>query len=578
MDRTETLAGVDAAVAFRRDEVARYQQARSADQRFPFNAGRLTAQALKRLGVEHLFTLSGGHLFPLYDGCVEQGIHIVDHRHEEAATHAAEAFAKFTRRPGVAAVTAGPGVTNAVTSLAAARFNRSPMVVLAGRAPDYRWGAGSLQEYDHIPVVEPITKSAETLHDGSRAHIAVFDAWQESMRGAPGPTFIDIPLDTFVTGVEEAEVEWPELVEEVASVDSDAVARAVAVIDGAERPVLMVGTGAYWHPGEEALRALTEKAGIPVYMNGLARGLLPADHPNAFSRSRSAGLNGADVVILVGTPLDFRLNFGQSPPFADGARLVRIDALGSDLGRNREDDAAIAGNIGAALAAVAERVDGGARRESREAFRVMLRDRERASAEKDQALMASDANPIHPLRIYGELARRLDRDAVVIGDGGDFISYAGRYIATYEPGHFIDPGPFGGLGMGTPSAIAARLAHPDKQVLLLLGDGAAGFSLMEFDTMVRHRLPVVAVMGNNSAWGLEKHPMEMMYGWSVAAELNRDARYDRVVEALGGHGEYVTDPAQVGPAIDRAFASGQPALVNVACDPAVAYPRSTNLA
>ena len=578
MEPTQPVPGTAEAASFRQGQVEAHQRARAADERFPFNTGRLAAQALQRLGVEHLFTLSGGHLFPLYDGCVEQGIHVVDHRHEEAAGHAAEAYAKFTRRPGVCAVTAGPGVTNVVTSMAAAQFNRSPLLVLAGRAPEYRWGAGSLQEYDHIPVVTPITKSAQTVRQGDRAHLAIFEAWHESMRGAPGSTFIDIPLDVFVGGVDEGAVEWPEAEISTGDVDPGAVDRAVAVINAGERPVIMAGTGAYWHHGETALRALAETANIPVFMNGLGRGLLPADHPNAFSRSRSAGLGGADVLVLVGTPLDFRLNFGQSPPLAPGVKLVRIDATAADLNRNHDDDAGIAGDIGAALAALAERVDGAAHRQTREAFLAQLRDRELASAEKDRPLLESTAGPIHPLRIYGELARRLDRDAVVIGDGGDFISYAGKYVATYEPGHFIDPGPFGGLGLGAPSAVAARLAHPDKQVVLLLGDGAAGFSLMEFDTLVRHRLPVVAIVGNNSAWGLEKHPMEMMYGWSVAAELNPAARYDQVVVAFGGHGEYVTDPAEIGPAIDRAFASGLPAMVNVACDPAVAYPRSTNLA
>ncbi len=578
MERTQTVTGSAAAGEFHRQQIAEHRQRRAADERFPFNAGRLTAKALSRLGVRHLFTLSGGHLFPLYDGCVEQGIHIVDHRHEEAACHAAEAYAKFTRQPGVCAVTAGPGVTNAVSSIAAAQFNRSPLVVLAGRAPEWRWGQGSLQEYDHIPVVQPITKSAETVRQPDRAHIALYDAWQEAMRGAPGPTFIDVPLDVFVSAVDEAAVEWPELDQSAPAADADAVAAAARVIDGAERPVIMAGTGAYWHHGEGPLRELAEKACIPVFMNGLGRGLLPADHPNAGSRSRGAGLGGADVLILVGTPLDFRLNFGQSPPLASDVKLVRIDALESDLNRNRPDDAGIAGNIGAALAALAEKVDGAAHRAEREAFLAQLREKEQAAEAQDRVLLESDADPIHPLRVYGELAKRLDRDAVVIGDGGDFISYAGKYVATYEPGHFIDPGPFGGLGMGTPSAIAARLAHPDRQVVLLLGDGAAGFSLMEFDTLVRHRLPVVAIMGNNSAWGLEKHPMEMLYGWSIAAELNPAARYDQLVVALGGHGEYVTDPAAVGPAIDRAFASGLPALVNIACDPAVAYPRSTNLA
>ena len=578
MDRSQPVAGSRGAQAFHRAEIAEYHRKRSADVRFPVNAGHLVARAMKRLGANHLFTLSGGHLFPLFDGCVEQGIHIVDHRHEEAASHAAEAYAKFTRQPGVCAVTAGPGVTNALSSIAAAHFNRSPMVVIGGRAPDFRWGQGSLQEYDHIPVVSPITKSATTLHDGSRAHIALYDAWQEALRGAPGPTFFDVPLDTLIGGIDEAAIQWPELTTEQPAVDQDAVAAAAAIINDAERPVIMAGTGTYWHHGEAPLRELAQKARVPVYMNGLGRGLIPADHPNAYSRSRSVGLGAADVVILLGTPLDFRLNFGGSPPFAGGARLVRIDSLESDLNRNRRDDVGIAGDIGAILAVLVEQVDGGAHREPREAFLEQLGQQERAAEEKDRALLESDADPIHPLRVYGELATRLDRDAVVIGDGGDFISYAGKFVATYEPGHFIDPGPFGGLGMGAPSAIAARLAHPDKQVVLLLGDGAAGFSLMEFDTMVRHRLPVVALMGNNHAWGLEKHPMEMMFGWSVAAELNPNARYDRVVEALGGHGEYVTAPAEVGPAIDRAFASGVPALVNVACDPNVAYPRSTNLA
>jgi acetolactate synthase-1/2/3 large subunit len=311
-------------------------------------------------------------------------------------------------------------------------------------------------------------------------------------------------------------------------------------------------------------------------MNGLGRGTLPTDHPNAFSRSRSAALRSADLVVLLGTPLDFRLNFGQPPLLPDSYRLLRIDALESDLSQNRTADVGIAGNIGRALELIAARAGAGG--DGRAARLQELRDIEQASAAKDRELLESDASPIHPMRLYGEILKVLDRDAVVIGDGGDFVSYAGKLIPTYEPGSFIDPGPFGGLGMGPSSAIAARLARPDKQVLLLLGDGAFGFAGMEFDTMVRHRLPVVAVMGNNNAWGLEKHPMEMMFGWSVAADLNPGARYDKVVEALGGHGEHVTEPSQIAPALKRAFDSGLPALVNVACDPTVAYPRSANLA
>jgi acetolactate synthase-1/2/3 large subunit len=558
-------------------ETAALRERRAADERFPYNAGRLLADALQRLGTEHLFTLSGGHLFPLFDGCVANGMRVIDHRHEEAAVHAAEAWAKLTRSPGVAAVTAGPGVTNAATGLAAATFNRSPMLVIGGRAPDFRWGQGSLQEYEHGPVMAAVTKKAVTVHEGDRVHIVAQDLWYESLAGAPGATFMDVPMDVLLTTLEEAQVEWPQPPEAPADPDGDLVRGAAELINQALRPVVISGTGAYWHHGEVGLRRLAETAGLPVYMNGLGRGTLPADHPNAFSRTRGAALGQADLVVLIGTPLDFRLNFGQPPLLSDDYKLIRIDALESDLSHNRAADVGIAGNIGRALELLGEQLDGGAAGSRLQRLQE-LREGEAASAARDLALLESDADPIHPMRLYGELLKVLDRDAVVIGDGGDFVSYAGKLIPTYEPGAFIDPGPFGGLGMGAPSAIAARLARPDKQVVLLVGDGAFGFSAMEFDTMVRHRLPVVAVMGNNNAWGLEKHPMEMMFGWSVAADLNPNARYDKVVEALGGHGEYVTSPAEIAPALKRAFDSGLPALVNVVCDPTVAYPRSANLA
>jgi acetolactate synthase-1/2/3 large subunit len=550
------------------------QERRAADQRFPFNGGHLMARAFQRLGTTHLFTLSGGHLFPFFDGAVAAGIRVIDHRHEEAATHAAEAWAKLTRQPGVAAVTAGPGVTNATTALAAATFNRSPLVVVGGRAPDYRWGQGSLQEYEHIPVMASVSKRAVTVHDAGRTHIVATELWHESLSGAPGATFMDVPMDVQVTGVDEATIEWPEAPAAAAGIDPDLVARAAALLGAAQRPVVMSGTGVYWHHGEDPLRRLAETAGLPVFMNGLGRGTLPADHANAFSRSRSAGLKAADLILLLGTPLDFRLNFGQAPLVPDGARLIRIEATEADLAKNRAADVGIAGNIGDALSMLADKVQG----VDRSTYLEELRGIEQASLEKDRELLESNAEPIHPMRVYGELLKVLDHDAVVIGDGGDFVSYAGKLVPTYEPGGFIDPGPFGGLGMGPSSAIAARLARPDKQVVLLLGDGAFGFAGMEFDTMVRHRLPVVAVMGNNNAWGLEKHPMEMMFGWSVAADLNPGARYDKVVEALGGHGEYVTKPGDIGPALKRAFDSGLPALVNIACDPSIAYPRSANLA
>jgi acetolactate synthase-1/2/3 large subunit len=310
-----------------------------------------------------------------------------------------------------------------------------------------------------------------------------------------------------------------------------------------------------------------------VFLNGLARGCLPADHENFFSRARSAGLKGADVALVVGVPMDFRLGFGGS--FGEDTRIVVADVAEPARAHPREVAAELYGGLPASLDALREAV--GSRRDG-SAWVAELRrtEDEKRAAEREQ--LEDDRAPLHPLRVYGELAKLLDRDAVIVGDGGDFVSYAGRVIDSYQPGCWLDPGPFGCLGAGPGYALAAKLAHPDRQVVLLLGDGAFGFSGLEFDTMARHGVDVVGVMGNNGIWALEHHPMMFLYGYSVAAELRPGTRYDQVVEALGGHGELVERPDQLRPALERAFAAGKPALVNVLTDPSVAYPRSANLA
>jgi acetolactate synthase-1/2/3 large subunit len=308
---------------------------------------------------------------------------------------------------------------------------------------------------------------------------------------------------------------------------------------------------------------------VPCFANGLGRGCLPADHDLAFSRTRAA-LKEADVVVVVGTPLDFRLSFGRFPD----AKVVHVvDAEGERAGHVR-GALSPAGDLSSVLAGMAA---AGGPETSHEAWIASLRERERRLRDEEAELLGSGAEPIHPARVYGELARRLDRDAVVIGDGGDFVSWAGRLVDSYEPGCWMDPGPYGCLGTGLGYALAARVAHPGRQVVLLLGDGAAGFSLMDVDTLVRHGLPVVIVVGNNGIWGLEKHPMQRVYGYDVAAVLQPECRYDDVVRALGGAGELVVRPDDVGAALDRALASGVPYLVNVVLDPAVAYPRTSNL-
>jgi len=525
--------------------------------------GRVVAKALKSRGVEHLFTLSGGHLFSIYDGCKEEGIGIVDVRHEQTAAFAAEGVAKATRRVGVAALTAGPGVTNGLSAIAGAQANNSPVCVLGGRAPEMRWGSGSLQEIDHLPFVAPLVKSARTAKQAGEIAPMTAAALDLALSAPFGPTFVDYPMDVVFSEAEAAIPAPPAGVEE-----------AAALLAAAERPAIMAGTGLYWGHGEGELRALAEALGIPVFLNGLGRGCLPADHELAFSRARSTALGDADVALVIGVPMDFRLGFGNS--FGEETKIIRLDPAPNALVANRAPALDLVGDVRAGLAAIREAAgEGGGRTRP---WLEQLRDVEDGKRAAEQEELNDPRSPLHPVRVYKELDEVLDRDAIVIGDGGDFVSYAGRFIDTYEPGCWMDPGPFGCLGAGPGQAIGAKLAHPDRQVCLLLGDGAFGFAGMEFDTMARHGLGVVGVMGNNGIWALEHHPMEFLYGYSVAAELRPETRYDRLVESLGCDGVLVRDPGELRPALERAFESGRPTLVNVLTDPEVVYPRKSNLA
>jgi acetolactate synthase-1/2/3 large subunit len=331
----------------------------------------------------------------------------------------------------------------------------------------------------------------------------------------------------------------------------------------------------YWGHGERALQRLAETLRIPVFLNGLARGCVAADHELFFSRTRSQALKGADVALVIGVPMDFRLGFGGS--FGEDTEIVVIDRAEPERAHPRAVAAeCYAGAVEETLAALLSAV--GERALASEPWVSGLREAERERREAERAEFEDDRAPLHPMRLYAELAKVLDRDAIVIGDGGDFVSYAGRVIDSYEPGCWLDPGPFGCLGTGPGYALAAKLAHPERQVVLMLGDGAFGFAGMEYDTLVRHGVNVVGVMGNNGIWALEKHPMEFLYGYSVAADLRPETRYDQMVEALGAHGELVRRPGDLVGALERAFAAGRPALVNVLTDPTVVYPRKSNLA
>lgn len=543
------------------------------------HGGKLVARRLKAAGVSKLFTLSGGHIFSVYDGCLDQAIDIVDVRHEQTAAFAAEGWAKVTREPGVCALTAGPGVTNGMSAITGAHENESPMLVLGGRAPSYRWGQGSLQEIDHVPFMTPVTRMAATPESTDEIPGMIDEALAAACGRPGGPAFVDLPMDlVFMEGripdTPFATVD-PLLFDPADSALAD---RAAQLLAGAERPVIMAGTGLYWGRGEVELRRLSERLQVPVFLNGLGRGCLPADHENFFSRARSVALKGADVALVIGSPLDFRLGFGGS--FGEDTKLVVINSSPPAKRTPREIAVELIGGIARTIGDLRETAGapGGLIADARAAWLMQLRDVEVEKRAGEQAELRDDRSPLHPVRIYGELAQMLDRNATIVCDGGDFVSYAGKFVDVYEPGCWLDPGPFGCLGTGPGYALAAGLAKPDSQVVMMMGDGAFGFAGMDFETLVRHDVPAVAIIGNNGIWGLEKHPMEFLYGYSVAAELRPGTRYDQIAETLGGHGELVERPDDLRPALERALSSGKPSVVNVLTDPSVVYPRSANLA
>jgi len=553
------------------------------------HGGAHAVAAARQHGVTTMFTLSGGHVFPLYDGAVKADppLRLVDVRHEQTAVFAAEATARLTRDPGLAVVTAGPGVTNAVSAITTAHFNGSPVVVLGGRAPDYRWGSGSLQEIDHPPLLAPVTKRAWTEHDAALVGASVDEAFRLAITPHQGPVFLDIALEAlFGDGGPDlpgARAAGPAARRAPAPPDPGDVAAIAGLIAGASRPVLVLGSDVWLGRAETAAAAAAAELRLPVIANGQGRGVLPAGHELLVTRARSAAFAAADLVVVAGAPLDFRLGYGEfgGRDGAAPARVVHVADSPDQIATHGSLAASAAGDLAAFFTALASAVPaalrpaGTGRPPWAEAWLPHLAAATAQAVAGDQALLAADADPIHPMRVYGELARLLDDDAVVVGDGGDFVSFAGKYIEPKRPGGWLDPGPYGCLGTGLGYAIAARIARPSAQVVLLLGDGAAGFSLMDADTLVRHGLPVVMICGNNGIWALEKYPMRALYGYDVLADLQPGCRYDEVVRALGGAGETVTRPDAIAPALGRAFAAGVPYLVNVITDPAVAYPRST---
>jgi len=532
----------------------------------PSHGGRLAARALKAAGVECIFTLSGGHVMGIYDGCLDEGIKVVDVRHEQAAVHAADAWARLNPgRVGVAVLTAGPGVTDGVTGVANAWRANSPILVIGGQGPFNNLRRGSLQEMDHVSVMKPITKWADACYQTDRIAEYIELAVRHALSGVPGPSFLEIPMDILHAPVDLAAVSMPRFRDYrvTAAAPTELLEEAAAEIAGAGRPMLMAGTALKWSEGGTALIDFVEGTGIPCFTNGMGRGMLPMSHPQFHNRSRKKALGEADVVVLAGTPLDFRMRFGGS--IGAEAKIVQLDLDETLIGQNRSADVGLVGNLGRNLAALTELL-GERDYRAPEPWTTELR-RFEDEAEEDQASqLGSDEVPIDPLRLCAEIADFVatDPSMIVIGDGGDIVAQASKVLKVPEDGAWMDPGPLGTLGVGMPFALAAQLSHPDQRVLIVYGDGSFGLNGFEFDTAVRFGLPIVGVVGNDGAWGQMMRPQAMIYGADrvVATEL-AFTRYDQVVEALGGHGEHVTKPDEIGPALKRAFESNKPALVNV---------------
>jgi len=543
------------------------------------HGGWIVAKILKREGVEVVFTLSGGHIAAIYDGCKREGIRVVDTRHEQAAVHAAEGWAKCTRTPGVAILTAGPGVTDGVTGVANAYLAGSPILVIGGAAPLSLWDRGALQEMNQIDLLRPITKWARTVHETTRLGEYTASAFRQMLNGKPGPTFLEMPMDVLNNLADTDTLFDPG---EPASYryggrtapDPDMVMKAAALLEKAQHPVIMAGTAVWWCDASEPLRQLAERINAPVFLNGAGRGCLSPTHPLFFTASRRKALEGADTILAIGIRMDFRLNHGQPPLIPAEANVIWFDLAGEDVGVNRGAAVGLVGDVGLSM----QQLTGITKQLVEGDWLAYIRREERNALGRDGALMSSDEVPIHPMRLCREIRDFIDEDTTVVGDGGDIVSYGGRVINVYKPGYWLDPGPMGCLGTGTGYAMAAQIARPGKKVLILHGDGAFGLNGMEFESMVRQQLPIVSIIGNDGAWGQIKHPQKAILGHATAAELSPGIRYDKMVEALGGYGELVQRPEDIRPALERAFASGLPACINVLIDPNKPYSRSTNVA
>ncbi len=525
--------------------------------------GRLVGKILSKYGVRYLHTLSGGHIMEIYEGCADYGVKVIDYRHEQAAVFAADASSRVSGVPGVAAVTAGPGVMNAVTSVANAWRANSPLIVIGGQAPTFLRGKGALQEMDHVSVMKPITKWAAQVPRTEDIPEYLAKAFSIAMDGNPGPVYLEMPMDILFSPCDDlSPLEYyykrPECPKSTAY-------SIFEKLKECKKPVLLLGSEIAWSKYKGTVKQICKTLGVPVFLNGLARGALGKDFPLLFRFCRKQALSEADFVLLAGVPLDFRLDYGRQ--INESALLVRVGLDPEELKRNKPGDISQVCDPLSCLIQVSELCDWGPEKFSKWVEELSYHERQRVEKVYHEA--SSNSVPINPLRLCKDLAEFVDslgEKVIIIGDGGDIVGSAAYFLKPTWIGGWLDPGPFGTLGVGVPFAIASKLEKPDHTVIVVFGDGAFGFNGFEYDTAVRFKVPFLGVIGNDAGWTQIKRAQVPMYGRAIATTLDF-SRYDKVVEALGGYGEYVQYPDEIKPALGRALQymteESKPALLNV---------------
>ena len=541
------------------------------------SGGRLVAKALKAEGVDTIFTLCGGHIIDIYDGCIDEGIRIVDVRHEQVAAHAADAYARQTGRLGCVVTTAGPGCTNAMTGIATAFRSESPVLHIGGQGALNQHKMGSLQDLPHVDMMTPITKFAAGVRSTERIADMIAMAARECFSGAPGPAYLEIPRDTLDREVELSQVVLPESGHYRGSTrsvgDPGDIERLADILVAAKRPAILFGTQVWSGRAHEEAVNLVRQLNVPAYFNGAARGILPPGDAHHFHRTRRDAFNQADVIIIVGTPFDFRMGYGKR--LRSEATVVQIDMDYRTVGKNRDVSLGLVGHPGAILHAVLEattgRKDNGAG--AREVWLDELRTLEAQKTEKLMPQFLSDKSPISPYRVAWELNEFLTEDTVYIGDGGDVVTISAQAVQPRAPGNWMDPGALGSLGIGTGFAMATKLVHPNKEVLCYYGDGSFGMTAFDMETANRFDAPYIAVIGNNSAMNQIRFGQITKYGEQRGGvgNLLGDVPFSKFAEMLGGYGEEVTEAREIAPALQRAReavrSSGKSAVINVWVDP-----------